>query len=112
MTIKMCTSQQKYVHPDLILPPDADLETTILQRNVDYRQVLHELEAEDGDKYYKELWEITKQWSFDCFKEIYGWLGCRFDHDFTESECSKMSQDIVDEYYKKGLLVESQGCIG
>jgi len=109
-TMKMCNLEQKYLHPDLILPQGADVESTITQRNVDYRQVLHHIES--GEKYYTALWDKTKQWSFDCFKEIYDWLGCRFDHDFTESECSQPSQDIVDEYYKKGVLVESQGCIG
>jgi len=108
--MRMCTSQQKFVHPDIALPEDCDVETTIAQRTVDYRKVLHYLES--GDKEWKELWDITKVWSFDCFKEIYNWLGCRFDHDFTESECSKLSQDIVDEYYEKGVLVNSQGCIG
>ncbi len=33
-----------------------------------------------------QLFETTKKWSLDDFREIYRWLGCRFDHDFFESE--------------------------
>jgi len=109
-TMRMCSVQRKYLLPELILPEGSDVEMAILQRNVDYRQVLHHIESENPE--YTEIWEITKQWSFDMFKEIYSWLGCRFDHDFTESECSKLSQAIVDEYYEKGVLVESDGCLG
>lgn len=39
------------------------------------------------------------------FKNIYAWLGCRFDHDFFESEVSEESMRMVEEYYKKGVLV-------
>ena len=75
---------RKFVHPDIALPEDCDVETTIIQRTVDYRKVLHYLES--GDEEWKKLWDITKVWRLDCFKEIYSLLGCRFDHDFTESE--------------------------
>jgi len=109
--MQMCTLKRQYVHPNLKLPKDAgDLETFMNNRVSDFKGVLPMLES--GEPYWKGLWDKTKVWSLDCFKEIYSWLGCRFDHDFTESECSEMSQDIVDEYYKKGLLKMSDGCIG
>jgi len=58
------------------------------------------------------LWEETKQWSLQEFKQIYAWLGARFDHDFYESEVSEPSQRLVDEYLAKGLFINSNGALG
>lgn len=44
------------------------------------------LALEHGVEDQVALWKKTGKWSLDAFKEIYAWLDCRFDHDFTESE--------------------------
>jgi arginyl-tRNA synthetase len=66
---------------------------------------------EHGDKELCALWDKTKQWSLDEFKRIYSWLDCRFDHDFTESECSVPSQQIVKEWTEKQYLVKKDGAM-
>ncbi|MCB0337378.1 MAG: arginine--tRNA ligase [Bdellovibrionales bacterium] len=40
------------------------------------------------------------------------WLACHFDHIFFESECGESSKRLVDEFYKKGTFVDSDGAIG
>jgi len=74
------------------------------------QEVLKKLEA--GDAQLLALWQRTRKWSLDEFKRIYAWLDARFDHDFFESECSEDSRQLVDEYYKRGVFVESEGAIG
>jgi len=75
------------------------------------KQVLKHLELEDNE-YWKNLWLKTRQWCLNDFHQVYKWVNARFDHDFCESECSKLSRDLVDEYYKKGIFVESEGAKG
>ncbi|RYZ48234.1 MAG: arginine--tRNA ligase [Proteobacteria bacterium] len=73
--------------------------------NAEVSQVLRDIESKKGDTY--ELWKSTREWSLDDFKEIYEWSGAHFDHWFYESEVSEESQEIVDEYLKKDVFVES-----
>ncbi len=70
----------------------------------------HEIESKNGAQF--ELWLKTRQFCLDDFNQIYKWLDVKFDHFFYESEVSESSQDIVDEYLKKGLFYEDQGAIG
>ena len=67
---------------------------------------------EEGDEKMVNLWMRTRKWSLDEFKNIYKWVGARFDHDFFESECSEDSRKLVDEYFEKGIFVESEGAKG
>jgi len=72
--------------------------------------VLRGIEAKKGPIF--ELWQETRQWSLEYFYEIYRWLDVKFDHYFFESELSEESQQIVDEYLKSGVFVESEGAVG
>ena len=60
----------------------------------------------------KEFWLNTRQWSIDELKETFAWLNCSFDHFFYESEYGETSKDLVREFQKKGVFVESQGAVG
>lgn len=71
--------------------------------------VLLKLEHQDPEQV--ALWKRTGQWSLDEFHRIYDWLGCRFDHDFTESEVSEPSRVIVEDMLSKGLLVKKDGAV-
>ena len=73
-------------------------------------QVLSEIEAKSGASY--DLWLKTRPWSLDDFREIYEWTSADFDHWFYESEVSEESQEIVDEYLKRGVFKEDDGAIG
>jgi arginyl-tRNA synthetase len=68
------------------------------------------IESKSGDVY--KLWLETRQWSLDDFHAIYEWLGVEFDEIFYESEVTEEAQQIVDEYYKKGVFVLDDGAIG
>ncbi|KAG2387677.1 hypothetical protein C9374_001271 [Naegleria lovaniensis] len=67
---------------------------------------------EDHQKNISMLWEITRQWSIDDFKEIYKWSDCRFDHYFHESDVGDESKEIVLKAYEEGKLIKSDGAIG
>jgi arginyl-tRNA synthetase len=45
------------------------------------------------------------------FRNIYRWLGVRFDHDFFESECSEPSRKLVEEY-RGSVFQDSNGALG
>jgi arginyl-tRNA synthetase len=59
-----------------------------------------------------KLWEETKEWSMHSFREVYGWLGVKFDHYFFESEVTEEAQKIVEDGLKSGVLANSQGAVG
>lgn len=96
--------------------PNVDIPegSTVIEENKSrvegVRACLKGMEAEDPE--LCALWNKTKKWSLDEFRTIYQWLDCRFDHDFFESEVSEDSLAMVDKYYKKGVLVDSNGAVG
>lgn len=99
-----------YFRIDGALPADRSVAAEIRARDSGVQQVLKDLEA--GEAKTVELWKETRQWSLDDFKEIYDWLGARFDHNFYESEVSAPGKQLVEEYLAKGVLVKSEGAIG
>ncbi|SMF54723.1 arginine--tRNA ligase [Pseudobacteriovorax antillogorgiicola] len=73
-------------------------------------EVLRAIESKKGETF--DFWQTSRQWSIDDFKDIYSWVGARFDHWFSESEVSEESQKIVEEFLDKGVFVEDDGAIG
>ena len=67
---------------------------------------------EGRDPAITKLWEETKEWSMDSFREIYSWLGVKFDHYFYESEVTDEARKIVEDGLKSGVFVNSQGAVG
>lgn len=89
---------------------DRPLLEILKERESEVSKILQGMES--GDPYLKALWDETREWSLDEFKEIYKWLGCRFDHYFFESELGERSKELVRKYQAKGVFVESDGAIG
>ena len=81
-----------------------------IKYNSQVSTILKSIESKSG-KYF-ELWQTTRQYCLEDFNRIYKWLDVHFDHYFYESEVSESSQNIVEEYLKKGLFVEDNGAIG
>jgi arginyl-tRNA synthetase len=54
------------------------------------------------------LWQQTRQWSMDAFKEVYDLLGIRFDHIYYESEVEDSGKEIVDELISKGIAKDER----
>jgi arginyl-tRNA synthetase len=55
-----------------------------------------------------ELWQKTRQWSIEGFKEIYDILGEKFDVFFYESEFEEPGKVIVEDLIKRGLAVDER----
>ena len=88
------------------LPEDA--AATIYKQEISV--VLEQLEAKSGPFY--DLWVETRKWSFDLFKQMYGWLCVDFDAWISESDVSEESFEIVQKYYDKKVFTKSEGAIG
>jgi arginyl-tRNA synthetase len=97
-----------YVAATKALETASELERADIDKQIS--AVLTGIESKKGEWF--ELWIETRQWSLDAYKDIYNWVGAEFDRDFFESEVSKESQTIVDEYLKKGIFKEDQGAVG
>mgnify|MGYP001378976316 CR=1 FL=1 len=97
-----------YTKANIMLAGGSDDEKK--QWNDEVSEILAAIESKKGEVF--EQWQETRQWSLDVFKEIYKWLGARFDFDFYESAVSEESQSIVDEYLAKGVFKEDDGAIG
>lgn len=91
--------------------PEGDLILPTLQKwNAEVSAVLQQLESQDPET--KDFWLKTREWSIDELKDTFAWLNCRFDHFFFESEYGESSKELVREFQKKGVFVESQGAVG
>ena len=91
--------------------PDGQLVLPTLDGwNKEVSAILQRLEANDTE--IKDFWMKTRQWSIDELKENFAWLNCSFEHFFYESEYGESSKELVREYQKKGIFVESQGAVG
>lgn len=99
---------QRYVEANTKLKSASDEDK--IKYNAEVSAILKSIENKTG-KYY-DNWKITRQYCLDDFNRIYNWLDVHFAHFFYESEVSEASQDIVEEYIKKGLFVEDNGAIG
>lgn len=99
---------QRYVEANTKLKSASDEDK--IKYNAEVSAILKSIENKTG-KYY-DTWKITRQYCLDDFNRIYNWLDVHFAHFFYESEVSEASQDIVEEYIKKGLFVEDNGAIG
>jgi arginyl-tRNA synthetase len=50
-----------------------------------------------------KLWEQTRQWSMEGFKQVYDLLDVRFDHLYYESEVEDSGKGLVDGLIKDGI---------
>lgn len=82
----------------------------LAQRESEVSAILQGMESGKGA--IKELWVKTREWSLDEFKDIYGWLDCRFDHYFFESEFGERGKELARRFQEKGVFVESDGAVG
>lgn len=102
---------QRYVEANTILKETEASDPALFEKyKAEVSAILKEIESKKG-KFY-ETWKVTRQYCLNDFADIYKWLDVKFDHDFFESEVSEASQEIVDEYMKKGLFVVDDGAVG
>ena len=92
------------------LPEGQRILPTLQRWNGEVSAVLQKLESQDPEM--KDFWVKTRQWSIDELKETFAWLNCTFDHFFYESEYGETSKELVREFQKKGVFIESQGAVG
>jgi arginyl-tRNA synthetase len=76
-----------------------------------------ELEVEVRDLYTRwdqrdpevvALWEETRQWSLDHFKEIYAILDIHFDRWYSNSEMEQPGKDVVQQLIAEGIAKDER----
>ena len=100
----------KYFQEETVLNPTIRVIDEHKKRISEMVQILKNLE--DKEEKITKLWNKTKKWSIDEFKNIYKWLNIDFDHDIFESEFSESSKKLVHYYLNKKIFKKSDGCIG
>jgi len=86
---------------------DTDQEASNKQK---LTMILNQLEEKKGEFY--DLWQKTRQWSLDLFKQTYAWADVTFDRWYFESEVDSSSLKRANKLKDDGYLVESLGAIG
>ncbi|MFH0840840.1 MAG: arginine--tRNA ligase [bacterium] len=71
--------------------------------------VMQKIENHEGKEY--RAWKKTRDWSIDYFNSIYNKLNIKFDKVYYESEYIKKGIKIVNDLYKKEILIQSNGAI-
>lgn len=80
------------------------------QNRKELTEILRQLEEKKG--LYFELWQETRQWSFELMQSVYSWLGITFDQWYWESDVDQDSIAYVKALFADGKLVRSEGAIG
>lgn len=57
------------------------------------------------------LYKVGRKWSLEYFETIYKRLGTKFDHYYFESQAGPVGLELVKEYLKKGVFIESDGAV-
>lgn len=55
-----------------------------------------------------ELWESTRQWSLDAFKEVYKLLDIKFDQIYLESDVEESGKEIVEKLIRAGIAQDER----
>jgi arginyl-tRNA synthetase len=70
------------------------------------REMYRKLDA--GDPYIHDLWQRTREWSLEEFRDVLRMLDVNMDVWFFESEVDEPSKAIVDELIQKGIAEDER----
>lgn len=90
---------QVYAEATRMLEENPDLEAEV-------RQVYVRWDRRDPD--IVSLWERTREWSLEGFRQMYGALDVRFDRYYFNSQEEKPGKEIVNELIKRGIAVDDR----
>lgn len=100
---------QRYIEGNLAYESDEQAKDEIIQLN---KRIYSLHEAEDKDSDFSKIYFITRQWSYDGFKQLYEKLGVHpFDEYIAESQVATEGMELVKRGLKEGVFEESDGAI-
>ncbi|MEW5938385.1 MAG: arginine--tRNA ligase [Chloroflexota bacterium] len=70
------------------------------------REMLRKWDA--GDRYVRDLWETTREWSLEELRDILRQLDVKMDVWFFESAAHELGKEIVDELIAKGIAEDER----
>jgi arginyl-tRNA synthetase len=99
-----------YVEATAMLEPKADETPEEKARREAYDAERREmyLKWDQGDKYVRELWLETREWSMQELRDILRMLDVKIDVWFFESEVDEPSKAIVDELIQRGIAEDER----
>ncbi len=99
-----------YAEATALLEPTDDETPAEKARRVAYdaerREMYRKWDA--GDKYVRDLWLKTREWSLEELREILRMLDVKIDVWFFESEVDEPSKAIVDELIQRGIAEDER----
>jgi arginyl-tRNA synthetase len=99
-----------YAEATALLEPKADETPAEKEKREAYDAERREmyLKWDAGDKYVRDLWFETREWSLEEFRDILAMLDVKMDVWFFESEVDEPSKAIVDELIQKGIAEDER----
>ena len=83
-------------------------EETVLRETYDNERREMYRKWDTGDKYVRDLWRKTREWSLEELRDILGMLDVKIDVWFFESEVDEPSKAIVNELIQKGIAEDDR----
>ncbi len=93
----------------LLEPQDGETPAQKIQReayDAERREMYRKWDA--GDKYVRDLWLETREWSLEELRDVLDMLDVKIDVWFFESEVDEPSKAIVDELIQKGIAEDER----
>ncbi len=99
-----------YAEATALLEPKADETASEKEKREAYDAERREMyrKWDTGDKYVRDLWLKTREWSLEEFRDILAMLDVKMDVWFFESEVDEPSKAIVDELIQKGIAEDER----
>jgi arginyl-tRNA synthetase len=81
-----------------------------LEENADLEAEVRDIYArwDKGDQEVVGLWERTREWSLEGFRQIYAALDVRFDKYYFNSQEEKPGKEEVEELVRQGIAVDDR----
>ncbi len=99
-----------YAEATALLDPKADETPADKDKREAYDAERREmyLKWDAGDKYVRDLWLQTREWSLEELRDILAMLDVKIDVWFYESDVDEPSKAIVDELIQKGIAQDER----
>ena len=99
-----------YAEATALLEPKAEETPSETEKREAYDAERREMyrKWDTGDKYVRDLWLKTREWSLEEFRDILAMLDVKMDVWFFESEVDEPSKAIVDELIQKGIAEDER----
>lgn len=101
---------EAYAFGAKVYEEDEPVKQEIIALNKKVYEIAHST-GKSSDDEVTQLYHRGRQWSLEYFETIYQRLGTKFAYYYFESQAGPIGLELVKEYLKKGVFVESDGAV-